>query len=74
VTDPPPAAPPDLAPPGLGLRCTACATPVERDAATCPSCGLRHPTRVLARGGLWIVAAGLCVIWALTFVIVAGTR
>jgi hypothetical protein len=29
---------------------------------------------VLARGGLWIVAAGLCVIWALTFVIVAGTR
>jgi hypothetical protein len=29
---------------------------------------------VLARGGLWIVAAGLCAIWALTLLIVAGTR
>jgi hypothetical protein len=65
---------PAPSPPGAGLRCTACATPVPRDAPACPNCGLRHPTRVLARGGLWIVAAGLCAIWALTLLIVAGTR
>jgi hypothetical protein len=58
--------------PGGEPRCTACATPVARDAPSCPNCGLRHPTQVLARGGLWIVAAVLCVLWGAAFLVVAG--
>jgi hypothetical protein len=58
--------------PEVELRCTACLTPVAPDDAKCPNCGLKHPTRVLARGGLWVVALGLCGLWALAFLVVAG--
>ena len=59
-------------PTGGELHCTACLSPVTAEEATCPSCGVRHPSQVLARSGLWLVALVLCVIWAVAFVIVAG--
>jgi hypothetical protein len=55
-------------------HCNVCATPVTRDMARCPNCGLSHPTRVLARGGLWAVALALVVAWLLAFAIVATSR
>jgi hypothetical protein len=61
-------------PPGAEARCTACLTEVGPDEASCPNCGLRHPTQVLARSGLWVVALGLLILWGLTFLIVAGAR
>jgi hypothetical protein len=56
------------------LRCTVCQTPVERSTARCPNCGLSHPTRVLARGGLWLVAGVLVAGWLLAFAVVASVR
>jgi hypothetical protein len=55
-------------------HCTVCATPVTRAMARCPNCGLAHPTRVLARGGLWAVALALLLAWLLAFAIVATSR
>ena len=60
--------------PDAEVRCTACLSPVTPEDSTCPNCGLQHPTRVLARGGLWVVALVLCGVWALAFLIVAGAR
>ena len=59
-------------PAGGELRCTACLSPVTAEEATCPSCGVRHPSQVLARSGLWAVALALCLVWAIAFLIVAG--
>jgi hypothetical protein len=59
-------------PSGRELHCTACLSPVTAESATCPNCGIQHPSQVLARGGLWVVALVLCVIWAAAFLIVAG--
>ena len=39
-------------------RCTVCGTAVAEDVPRCPNCGLSHPARVLAPGGLWGVALG----------------
>jgi predicted nucleic acid-binding Zn ribbon protein len=55
-------------------RCNVCGTPVTRDMARCPNCGLSHPTRVLARGGLWAAALVLLVAWLVALAIVAGAR
>jgi hypothetical protein len=55
-------------------RCTVCRTPVARDVPRCPSCGLRHPTRVIERGGLWAVALVLFLVWLLALALVAGAR
>jgi hypothetical protein len=55
-------------------RCTVCHTSVAPSAARCPNCGLSHPTRVLARGGLWLVAVALLAGWLLTFAVVASAR
>jgi hypothetical protein len=55
-------------------RCTVCHTLVPDTAARCPNCGLSHPTRVLARGGLWLVAGVLLAGWLLTFAVVATAR
>jgi hypothetical protein len=54
--------------------CTVCRTPVERHAARCPNCGLSHPTRVLARGGLWLVTFAILVVWAATLATVLNAR
>jgi hypothetical protein len=56
------------------LHCNVCATLVTREMARCPNCGLSHPTRVLARGGLWAVGLGLLLAWLLTLAIVAMSR
>jgi hypothetical protein len=56
------------------LHCNVCATPVTRAMARCPNCGLSHPTRVLARGGLWAVGLALLLAWLLAFAIVATSR
>ena len=55
-------------------RCTVCGTPVAATAARCPQCGLSHPARVLARGGLWAVALLIVVCWAAALAIIAGAR
>jgi hypothetical protein len=61
-------------PPDAEPRCTACLNPVAPEDAKCANCGLQHPTRVLARGGLWVVALVLCGVWAIAFLVVAGAR
>ena len=55
-------------------RCTVCGTTVAEDEPRCPNCGLSHPARVLARGGLWAVALVLTLAWLCSLAIVAGAR
>jgi hypothetical protein len=59
---------------GGPLRCTACLTEVGRDDESCPNCGLRHPTQVLARGGLWVVALALAGLWGITLLVVSAAQ
>jgi transposase len=55
-------------------RCTGCGTVVVPDAPRCPACGIGHPTRVLARAGIWAVGFTLLVAWVLTLLFVASAR
>jgi hypothetical protein len=64
----------DTAPPVAEVPCTRCGTLVRQDAAKCPSCRLRHPTRMLARAGLWGVGLVLMVVWIVTLLVVGSAR
>jgi uncharacterized OB-fold protein len=55
-------------------RCNVCGTSVTHDMVRCPNCGLSHPTRVLARGGLWAAALVLLAAWLIALAIVASAR
>ena len=55
-------------------RCTVCGTAVANDEPRCPNCGLSHPARVLARGGLWGVALLLTLAGLGSLAIGAGAR
>ncbi len=64
--------------PQAAPTCSVCGTAVTPDAARCPSCGLTRPaargSSVLARQGLWLLAAILLGIYVVVLLIVAAAR
>ena len=55
-------------------HCTVCGAAVTTHAARCPNCGISHPARVLARGGLWATTFVIVVAWVVALAVIANAR